>query len=149
VVFSGVYGGYGNVIVLEHPQQFFTVYGHNSSLIAPLGQWVRQGEVISLVGATGRATGPHLHFEARQGNQYLDPLQFLSGVASNLPTHGPWLSHTTAPAQSASESMARGGPELIEGTHKKPVVHHRRLHSHPNSRTVEVFLGDRLKTLEF
>ena len=66
VVSSGLDGGYGIAIVLEHnaPRRR-TLYGHLSELYVKAGQRVRQGEVIGRVGSTGLSTGPHLHFELR------------------------------------------------------------------------------------
>ena len=58
-------GGYGNYIVIRHPNGLETVYGHMSRCIAQEGQIVRAGEVIGKGGSTGRSTGPHLHFETR------------------------------------------------------------------------------------
>lgn len=58
-------GGYGNYIVIRHPNGLETVYGHMSRCIAKEGQIVKAGEVIGKGGSTGRSTGPHLHFETR------------------------------------------------------------------------------------
>jgi lipoprotein NlpD len=71
--------GYGNLVVLQHPGDLLTVYAHNSALFVTQGQAVRAGERIAAVGQTGRATGPHLHFEVRQGQIPLDPIGYLSG----------------------------------------------------------------------
>lgn len=64
---GGWNGGYGNYIVIEHPNGSQTLYAHNSENIVGIGDYVVQGQVIGYVGATGRATGPHLHFEIRNG----------------------------------------------------------------------------------
>lgn len=58
-------GGYGNYVVIEHPNKTQTVYGHMSKNISYQGQYVEQGQIIGSVGSTGRSTGPHLHFEIR------------------------------------------------------------------------------------
>jgi len=73
--------GYGNLVVLQHPGDLLTVYAHNSALFVKQGQTVRAGERIAAVGQTGRATGPHLHFEVRQGQVPRDPMTYLSGGA--------------------------------------------------------------------
>jgi lipoprotein NlpD len=70
--------GYGNLVVVQHPGDLLTVYAHNSALFVKQGQAVRGGERIAAVGQTGRATGPHLHFEVRQGQVPRDPMTYLS-----------------------------------------------------------------------
>lgn len=62
---GGWNGGYGNYIVIKHGNGTQTLYSHNSSNGVYVGQYVEQGELIGYVGQTGRATGPHLHFEVR------------------------------------------------------------------------------------
>ena len=69
--------GYGNLIILRHPHNIFTAYAHNERMLVKQGEHVRQGQVIATVGATGRATGPHLHFEVRIGARPVDPLAYL------------------------------------------------------------------------
>ncbi len=69
--------GYGNLIIIEHKDGFFTVYAHNQTNLVKEEVWVKKGEVIAKVGNTGNATGPHLHFEIRKGSKPLDPLRFL------------------------------------------------------------------------
>ena len=68
VITSGLAGGYGLAVMLEHPlpQRQRTLYGHLSELFVEPGESVRQGEVIGRVGSTGLSTGPHLHFELRR-----------------------------------------------------------------------------------
>ena len=70
VVSSGVAGGYGLAVEIEHSRPLRrTLYGHLSELYVKPGEWVRQGEVVGRVGSTGLSTGPHLHFELRQPAQ--------------------------------------------------------------------------------
>lgn len=66
-------GGYGNALVIRHPNGLETYYGHLSSYIVESGDIVRAGEVIGYGGSTGRSTGPHLHFETRYMGQAFDP----------------------------------------------------------------------------
>ncbi len=61
------YGGYGNYIVIEHDNGTQTLYAHNSKNLVSVGDVVKQGQQIALVGSTGRSSGPHLHFEVRGG----------------------------------------------------------------------------------
>jgi murein DD-endopeptidase MepM/ murein hydrolase activator NlpD len=70
--------GYGNLVVLQHPGDLLTMYAHNSALFVTQGQAVRAGDRVAAVGQTGRATGPHLHFEVRQGQIPRDPMSYLS-----------------------------------------------------------------------
>lgn len=76
VEFVGTQGGYGKVVVLRHAGDRSTVYGHLSAFASGLrkGQRVAQGETIGYVGATGLATGPHLHYEFRVGGVHRNPL---------------------------------------------------------------------------
>lgn len=67
VVESNWLGGYGLTVILQHPpEQHQTLYAHLSQLFVNPGQWVKQGDVIGLVGSTGNSTGPHLHFEIHE-----------------------------------------------------------------------------------
>jgi murein DD-endopeptidase MepM/ murein hydrolase activator NlpD len=69
--------GYGNLIIIEHRDKFFTIYAHNKENVVKEEVDVEQGDIIARVGKTGNATGPHLHFEVRKGSRPLDPIQFL------------------------------------------------------------------------
>ena len=74
VDFSGVQNGYGNVVQIRHAGDRLTVYAHLSRIDVRNGQHVEQGQRVGAVGATGWATGPHLHFEFRVHGQHQDPL---------------------------------------------------------------------------
>ncbi len=74
VSFAGVQGGYGNVVFIKHRNGHETVYAHLSRINVRVGQNVSQGDTIGLVGATGWATGPHLHFEFRVNGVHQDPM---------------------------------------------------------------------------
>jgi murein DD-endopeptidase MepM/ murein hydrolase activator NlpD len=69
--------GYGNMVVVRHGGDLMTVYAHNSMILVSQGQPVRSGDRIALVGQSGRASGPHLHFEVRVGQSPHDPMRFL------------------------------------------------------------------------
>jgi len=78
VVYSGnTIKGYGNLIILRHSEEYVTVYAHNEVNLVEEGMWVEKGKIIGKVGKTGRASGPHLHFEIRIDNKAVDPLLYL------------------------------------------------------------------------
>lgn len=64
---------YGLFVLLDHPEQYQSLYGHASRLLVQIGDTVLAGQVIALAGSTGRSTGPHLHFEIRRGSRAIDP----------------------------------------------------------------------------
>jgi len=78
VIFSGWRSGYGRMVVIQHNRWLKTVYGHTSRNYVRKGETVKQGQVIALVGSTGRSTGPHLHFEVRNATGAQDPMRYLA-----------------------------------------------------------------------
>ncbi len=84
VEFAGWQNGYGNTIIIKHTPKQSTVYAHLSKMAVKRGQAVTQGQNIGAVGATGYATGPHLHFEYRVNGQHVDPLT-LAREAQTIP----------------------------------------------------------------
>lgn len=77
VVFAGEQRGYGNLVLLEHPGGLITVYAHAREVLVAVGDEVEAGQLIARVGRTGRASGPHLHFEVREGARARNPTFFL------------------------------------------------------------------------
>jgi murein DD-endopeptidase MepM/ murein hydrolase activator NlpD len=78
VIYSGnSIRGYGNLIIIRHSEEFVTVYAHNQVNLVEEGMRVEKGKIIAKVGQTGRASGPHLHFEIRRNNKAIDPLLVL------------------------------------------------------------------------
>lgn len=77
VLFSGRQNGYGNVVILEHPDFIMTVYAHNEINLVREGDNVVQGQQIATMGATGNATGSHLHFEYRVKGNAINPRKVL------------------------------------------------------------------------
>lgn len=78
VSYAGYDGpGYGNLVEVSHSDGFVTRYAHCHDILVQLGQDIVAGETIGTVGETGRASGPHLHFEIRQNDKSIDPLQLL------------------------------------------------------------------------
>ena len=74
----GESSSYGKYLTVSHPGGFSTLYAHCSKILASSGDTVQEGQAIALVGQTGVATGPHLHFELHQGSQYLNPIYYVS-----------------------------------------------------------------------
>lgn len=82
VTFAGWESGYGRLVVVEHGNGMSTRYAHLSRVDVKAGDKVSRGQVIGAVGSTGRATGPHLHFEVRVGGEARNPLQFFPSSAA-------------------------------------------------------------------
>ncbi|WP_444641256.1 M23 family metallopeptidase [Caproiciproducens sp. R1] len=76
-VTGGGYGGYGNVVAIQHSSSTMSLYGHCSQLLVKKGDTVQKGKVIALVGSTGESTGNHCHFEIRVNGKAVDPMNFL------------------------------------------------------------------------
>lgn len=87
VTFAGRRGQYGNLVVLNHPNGYATYYGHLSRLAKGLraGRPVGQGDVIGYVGATGLASGPHLHYEVRRAGAVVNPLSVKGAASGSVP----------------------------------------------------------------
>jgi len=77
VIKAGWQGGYGNMIEIDHGNGITTRYGHLSKIEVAIGQSVARGELIGLIGTTGRSTGPHLHYELRLNDKPINPRFFL------------------------------------------------------------------------
>lgn len=77
VTYSGWISGYGYAVIIDHGGGISTLYGHNEALAVAEGQTVSQGQVIAYCGSTGNSTGPHCHFEVREGGEPVDPMGYL------------------------------------------------------------------------
>jgi murein DD-endopeptidase MepM/ murein hydrolase activator NlpD len=97
-------GGYGNLVQLEHGKGLETRYGHLSQMLVHDGQHVKRGDLIALVGSTGRSTGSHLHYEVRIDGHPVNPMPFLQ-TADYMAA----LEHRTP--LPGEPQMAMGGPE--------------------------------------
>jgi murein DD-endopeptidase MepM/ murein hydrolase activator NlpD len=75
VVLAGEQDGYGRAVVVDHGDGMQTLYAHCSELKVRQGDMVDPNTIIATVGSTGRSTGPHLHFEVREGGRQVDPLE--------------------------------------------------------------------------
>ena len=102
--------GYGNLIVVEHAGDLLTVYAHNSELLAREGDKVVIGQRIALVGKSGRASGPHLHFEVRVGQIPRDPMTYLPQLADLAPAPVSPRARPAAAAGSVHPETAGGNP---------------------------------------
>jgi murein DD-endopeptidase MepM/ murein hydrolase activator NlpD len=104
ILFAGWRSGYGNVVELRHRNGVTTLYGHLSGFGPQVrtGNRIAQSDVVGYVGATGLATGPHLHYEFRSGGVHVDPLR-------HVPEAGPAVAAAERPrfASVASERLAR------------------------------------------
>ena len=81
VTYTGVMGGYGNCVMINHGSGIVTLYGHGQEIKTTLGAVVKQGDIIMAVGSTGNSTGPHLHFEVRKNGLAVEPIPYLNGEA--------------------------------------------------------------------
>jgi murein DD-endopeptidase MepM/ murein hydrolase activator NlpD len=78
VIAAGPAAGYGNMVEIDHGQGITTRYGHMSRILVAVGDTIKAGDAVGLAGATGRATGPHVHYEVRRDGNPIDPIHFLN-----------------------------------------------------------------------
>lgn len=78
VVFAGYNGGYGKCVVIEHEKNLQTMYGHLSKISVKEGEQVNSGQLIGLIGNTGRSTGPHVHYEIIVNGKGINPEKYIS-----------------------------------------------------------------------
>jgi murein DD-endopeptidase MepM/ murein hydrolase activator NlpD len=81
VRFAGAAGSYGEMVEIDHDGALATRYAHLSRILVRPGTRVEQGQLVALMGSTGRSTGSHLHFEVRVGGRAVDPLAYLGAAA--------------------------------------------------------------------
>ncbi|NJN33690.1 MAG: M23 family metallopeptidase [Saprospiraceae bacterium] len=77
VVKAGYDGGYGNCVIIDHGYGYRTLYAHMSKLEAKVGQRVKKGQRIGLIGSTGSSTGAHCHYEVHLNGNVVNPIQFV------------------------------------------------------------------------
>ena len=82
VVYSGRKDGYGNLVEIDHGNGVTTRYGHHDELKVEVGDFVKQGDVIGLMGNSGRSTGPHVHLEVLRDGRAVNPLKTIEGMFS-------------------------------------------------------------------
>jgi murein DD-endopeptidase MepM/ murein hydrolase activator NlpD len=77
VTWAGNRTGYGNLVEINHGDGYVTRYAHNQRTLVSVGQTVKRGDPVALMGSTGRSTGPHVHFEVIRNGRQVDPLTFI------------------------------------------------------------------------
>ncbi len=83
VTFSGRKNGYGNVVEVSHADGYTTLYAHNKRNVVQVGDLVKRGQTIALVGSTGRSTGYHVHFEVTKLGRVVNPSSYIARVSGN------------------------------------------------------------------
>jgi murein DD-endopeptidase MepM/ murein hydrolase activator NlpD len=78
VTAAGPHGGYGNMVQIDHGNGYSTRYGHAEKVLVHVGETVQRGDVIALLGDTGRSTGPHVHFEVLKNGHEVNPARFVA-----------------------------------------------------------------------
>jgi murein DD-endopeptidase MepM/ murein hydrolase activator NlpD len=77
VTWAGERSGFGKLVEINHGDGYVTRYGHNEKTLVSVGETVKRGDAIGLMGSTGRSTGPHVHFEVLRNGRQVDPLSFI------------------------------------------------------------------------
>jgi murein DD-endopeptidase MepM/ murein hydrolase activator NlpD len=79
VTWAGRRYGYGNLVEINHGNGYATRYGHNHKILVKVGETVKKGQKLALMGSTGRSTGPHVHFEVLHNGKPVDPINYIKG----------------------------------------------------------------------
>ena len=77
VTWAGERSGFGKLVEINHGDGYITRYAHNQRTLVAVGQMVKRGEAVALMGSTGRSTGPHVHFEVLRNGRQVNPLSFV------------------------------------------------------------------------
>ncbi len=138
--------GYGKYIVIRHPNQLETVYGHLSEWLVEPDQYVKAGQPIALGGNTGRSTGPHLHFETRYMGYAINPCAIFD--FANQTTHTDTYTFTKSGYQNARnfdpDANTRYANEYRKANPPKPYVRNKSKVAGSGSSTYRVRKGDTL-----
>jgi murein DD-endopeptidase MepM/ murein hydrolase activator NlpD len=129
VLFAGVRGGYGNLVILDHGDGITSYYAHLSSIRVVVGETVAAGQVLGAVGSTGRSTGPHLHYEVRAFSRAVDPFAAIKIDSGRIFANGKAVTieaidggDEEEPAAAATAGRGKGARRGT-GKAKAPVVH--------------------------
>jgi murein DD-endopeptidase MepM/ murein hydrolase activator NlpD len=106
VTWAGPHGGFGNMVQIDHGNGYATRYGHAYQVLVHVGQTVQRGDVIGLVGNTGRSTGPHVHFEVLKNGHEVNPARFVALRAGSTAFTAPVAGHAAADKAPPSASAA-------------------------------------------
>lgn len=123
VIYSGSkISGYGKMVVIRHAAKLSTIYAHNSKLEVKPGQNVRRGQLIALSGNTGHSSGPHLHFEVREGVTAINPLLLLPSpaVANEANRRMAGENNRSQQRRYSQSSTARAAARVAEGDGFQP-----------------------------
>ena len=96
VTWAGPRGGFGNMVQIDHGNGYATRYGHAYRVLVHVGETVQRGDVIGLVGSTGRSTGPHVHFEVLKDGREVNPAGFVALRAGSTAFSGPGIGPVAA-----------------------------------------------------
>jgi murein DD-endopeptidase MepM/ murein hydrolase activator NlpD len=96
VTWAGPRGGYGNMVQIDHGNGYATRYGHAFRVLVHIGETVQRGDVLALVGDTGRSTGPHVHFEVLKNGHEVNPARFVALRAGASAFAAPNVAHIAA-----------------------------------------------------
>jgi murein DD-endopeptidase MepM/ murein hydrolase activator NlpD len=105
VTWAGPRGGYGNMVQIDHGNGYATRYGHADKVLVHVGETVKRGDVLALVGDTGRSTGPHVHFEVLRNGREVNPARFVALRAGSRTFAGIDAVAGKAPAHATGEGQ--------------------------------------------
>jgi len=154
VTFQG--GGYGNVVVIRHPNGLETIYGHLSKHLTKKDKVVKAGEPIGLAGSTGRSTGTHLHFETRFLGEYIDPAKLFDFENQDVKAdfyvfkgrgRGTLLGKHDANSQMTGEELAQAAEEDVTYNSSETTASSRNRRAASNNRIHKVRRGETLSTI--
>ena len=80
---SKMVSGFGNVVEINHADGYSTLYAHNKKNLVRQGDIVRQGQVVALLGSSGRSSGPHVHFEVHKDGRPVNPQRYIQAVSTH------------------------------------------------------------------